>query len=129
MKKLLSIILLGLIFSSCAHKNSAYTPEQQALHEKIKAALDSNTFKFRSCYQSELDKSKKPKDLEGSIELKFNVGEEGKVLSSDVTSKDVKDGITLRCMKIILDEIQFPRPIEGKSYDVFQPVNLRPINK
>lgn len=124
MKMIMPLLLLGLLLSSCAHEKSPYTPEQDALAEKIKSALDANIPKFRSCYLSELEKSKNGKKLKGKVEARFKVGEDGSVLSSSVTSEEIKDGITLRCMKIILDEIKFPKPIEGKSYEVSQPINM-----
>lgn len=123
MKALTALILLTL--ASCAHETYQANPESGVNPEDIKTALNAHVPKFRSCYQAELDEGN-PSRIKGQVVLSFSVSDKGRVTQSNVQSSDIKDGPALKCMKLVLDEIQFPVPLKGKTYNVNQPMNLWP---
>lgn len=77
---------------------------------------------FRYCYQSELIKNS---SLSGTINLNFSLNGKGKVVNSNVVSKNgefSKKG--LNCMDGVLKMIPFPAPKGGGQVDVRQPLNF-----
>jgi hypothetical protein len=123
-KKMLIAFFMSLVLASCAHEAPEYLEETGIHPGEISVILNNHKPQFKSCFQSELDTSKKPKDLQGKVNLKFSVNDKGRVAKSEIQSDDIKEGLALRCMKIILDDIQFPIPLKGKTYDVSQPINF-----
>lgn len=78
---------------------------------------------FRHCYQQEL--AQNSEDIKGVVDLGFRIGENGKVVSTDIKARDSrfsKKG--LDCMGQVLKIIDFPRPKGGGVVDVRQPLNF-----
>lgn len=90
--------------------------------EEIRKILERHLPQFRHCYQKELDKVK---TLKGLIDLEFTIGKDGKVVKTDIKSKDggfSNDGVG--CLSAVLKFIQFPSPKGGGVVDVRQPLNF-----
>ncbi len=94
--------------------------------DAISRLLRDHIPQFRSCYQSELDRSGKPEGFQGVINLRFLIGNEGHVQKSSVTSSDITSDKVRDCLKNVLDGIRFPTPRGGSTVEVNQPMNLYP---
>jgi hypothetical protein len=125
-KKMLIAFFMSLVLASCAHEAPKYDAETGIYPGDVSVILNNHKSQFRSCFQSELDTSKRPEDLQGKANLKFTVNDKGRITKSEIQSDDIKEGLAIRCMKIILDDMQFPIPFKGKTYDVSQPINFYP---
>lgn len=116
-------IFMVLILASCAHKEHKFDPKAE-FRRDIEVVLNNNIPKFRSCFQSELEATKRRVGVQGRANFIFTVNKKGNVSKSEITSDDIKDGLGFRCMKIILDSLVFPVPAKSDSYDVTQPINF-----
>lgn len=90
--------------------------------EEIRKILEKHLPQFRHCYQRELDRVK---TLKGLIDLEFTIGKEGRVVKTDIKSKEggfSNDGVG--CLSSVLKIIQFPSPKGGGIVDVRQPLNF-----
>jgi hypothetical protein len=77
---------------------------------------------FRYCYQNELIKNP---NLSGTINLNFTLNGKGKVVKSNVISKNGEfSNKGLSCMDGVLKMIPFPAPKGGGQVDVKQPLNF-----
>jgi len=77
---------------------------------------------FRYCYQNELIKNA---SLSGTINLNFTLNGKGKVVKSNVVSKNGEfSSKGLSCMDGVLKMIPFPAPKGGGQVDVKQPLNF-----
>lgn len=128
-KKMLMAFFMSLVLASCAHETPEYLTETGINPGEISVILNKHAPQFKSCFESELNIIKKPEELQGKVNLKFSVNDKGRITKSEIQSNDIKEGLALRCMKIILDDIQFPIPLKGKTYDVSQPMNFYPHKK
>lgn len=117
--------LMIVLLSSCAHKTSQVIPENGVNPGDITTALNKHVPQFRNCYQEELNEGH-PKRIQGKATLMFTVNDEGRVTQSNVQSSEIADGPAMKCMKLVLDGIQFPIPFKGKTYSVTQPMNFWP---
>lgn len=90
----------------------------------VRKLLREHVPQFRYCYQKELDVYKNPDSLKGILNIKFFIGAEGRVSSSEITSDEINSDKVLSCIKNVLNGIQFPIPIAGKSVEINQPLNL-----
>lgn len=124
MNKVITALMIVAI-SSCAHKTSPVTVDNGVNPADISTALNKHVPQFRNCYQEELSEGQ-PKRIQGQAVLMFTVNDEGRVSQSNVQSSEMADGPAMKCMKVVLDGIQFPVPLKGKTYSVTQPMNFWP---
>ncbi len=94
--------------------------------EVIRRLLRDNIPQFRSCYQKELDVASAPEGFQGVMNLRFFIGNEGRVQKSAITSDEIPSDGVRKCMKNVLEGIKFPAPRGGRSVEVYQPINLYP---
>lgn len=94
--------------------------------DAIRRILREHIPQFRYCYQQELDTNKNPDNLQGRMNLKFKIGGNGRVTSSEITSEEISSDKVRDCMKNVLQGIQFPAPGGTKTVDVNQPISLYP---
>lgn len=92
--------------------------------DEIRRLLREHIPQFQYCYQSELDRSKSAENLQGRINFRFKIGGEGRVISSEITSKEIASDKVRDCIKDVLQGIQFPKPRGGKIVEVAQPMSL-----
>ncbi|MEA9358350.1 AgmX/PglI C-terminal domain-containing protein [Bacteriovorax sp. PP10] len=125
-KKIISIFFMAVLLASCAHEKYEVDPITGINPGDIRDTLRDNVSKFRRCYESQLDSSKTPRELEANATFKFVVNEKGSVGKSEVKSSDIQSAQALICMKNILEGLKFPAAINAKSYEVTQPMNFYP---
>jgi hypothetical protein len=94
--------------------------------EAIKRILREHVPAFRYCYQKELDASQN-ESLKGRINLKFVIGQNGKVKKSEIVSEEISSDKVKGCIKNVLDGIQFPET--SKTVSINQPMNLSAVRK
>lgn len=94
--------------------------------DEIRRLLREHIPQFRYCYQGELDKAKNPDGLQGRINFRFKIGGDGKVFSSNISSDEITSDSVRDCIKNVLHGIQFPKPANGKTVEVSQPMNFYP---
>lgn len=91
--------------------------------ELLRRILQEYLPQFRHCYQQELESVSE--DLEGVIDLKFRIGQNGSVSKINVKPKDAKfTQKGTNCMASVLKLIKFPKPKGGGVVDVKQPLNF-----
>ena len=120
MKKILLLSLLaGCASQPLIENNGKMTINPEFIREK----LHDNISEFRQCYKKELDTNS---ELNGSINLKFTILDNGNVSNSEITSDNIKSSIIFDCMKAVSNEIHYPATHNGQSTTVNQPINLYP---
>lgn len=94
--------------------------------DDIRRILRDHIPQFRSCYQSELDRTNKPDGLQGRVTFKFSIGGVGNVTKSEIHSEEISSDSVRGCIKNVLHGIRFPSPGAGNTIDVSQPMNFYP---
>lgn len=94
--------------------------------EAIRRILREHIPQFRYCYQSELDKSNKPGDLSGILQLNFTIGMTGKTISQNLIGDANFTGAIKECVGNVLKGIQFPQPKGSGNVEVKQSINFYP---
>lgn len=120
--KFINTITLAFVLTSCAHTYKVH--ELPPTPENIRMVLRDSAGKFKSCYQSGIEKARKTKAISGTVIMKFHVDTKGRVSKADVQSNDFKSQLAFDCMKIILTDTEFPHAKSSGGYDVTQPMNV-----
>ncbi|MFZ4713883.1 MAG: AgmX/PglI C-terminal domain-containing protein [Bacteriovoracaceae bacterium] len=94
--------------------------------ETIRALLREHIPQFRRCYQSELDRNKKPDEITGILYLNFVIGASGRVISSNVKGDQIFNASVKDCVTNVLQGIPFPAPKGSGNVEVKQPINFYP---
>jgi hypothetical protein len=103
-------------------KRSLSNIDPNAIRQAIRDALP----QFKSCYQSELERSKEPNGFQGVLNLNFKIGGNGRVKTSSITSDEIKSDKVRDCMDNVLRGIDFPAPGGTATVEVNQPIYLYP---
>jgi hypothetical protein len=92
----------------------------------IRSILREHIPQFRYCYQSELDRNKKPGEISGILYLNFVIGASGRVISTNLKGDSIFNGDIKNCVNDVLKGIQFPAPKGSGNVEVKQPINFYP---
>lgn len=87
-----------------------------------------NVGNIQFCYQRYLNRTKAKRPEQGPIKLEFSILKNGHVEYVKVKSSKIKNLKVKGCIVKAVTRIQFPSHKE-KEYLVFQPFNLRPVQK
>lgn len=90
----------------------------------IRQILVENIPRFRDCYQSVLDRSKRA--FNGIVRLNFIIGASGYVTKAGVDSMSTLPSAVKGCVVNVLRRIPFPEPAGGGVVEVNQPMNFYP---
>lgn len=93
----------------------------------IRNSLKENIPQLRYCFQHVLTNSKSQTALQGSINLNFEIGTNGRATQVTVTSGEFDSVKVFDCMKNVIDGVQFEIPADGKTLKINQPITLYPI--
>lgn len=122
MKNILKIACVALLVSSCA---SNQAPEPPLTPDVIRTILIQNIKHFRECYTSHLNE-RELKNQNGYVKLVFTINPNGDVIESKVTDQDYYSKELNSCLRNEVLKLKFPRPLEGGTVEVKQPMNLYP---
>lgn len=121
--KLYTFIILSLLFSLSFF---ASAKQKKAEKDVVRTRLDENITKMKGCYNKALNKSTKGFDFI-SI-LNFEIDKNGKSQNIVVkSSKKIEDSQFFNistCIKNIVKEISFSKPLKSKLVKVSQPINF-----
>lgn len=91
--------------------------------ELLRKILQQYLPQFRHCYQQEL--AYNSEDIQGIVDLNFEISGAGKVGKIDVVAKDDRfSSKGINCMTKVLSIIDFPKPKGGGRVAVRQPLNF-----
>ncbi|MFN8369342.1 MAG: AgmX/PglI C-terminal domain-containing protein [Bacteriovoracaceae bacterium] len=90
----------------------------------IRRILREHIPQFRYCYQKDLDRTKS--EVEGVIDLNFNIGASGSVSKAGVKGSTPISTDVQSCVINVLKGIQFPEPPGRGEVEVRQPINFYP---
>lgn len=112
------LLSLALILTSCATKKADYTltSGQDVIKKNLRSAIP----QIRNCYGSGASSTKNVK-----LNTLFVINEVGNVASLKI-SKNSLDKRTLKCIRIQIMLLKFPRPLGSKTVEVKQPFHLYP---
>ena len=110
-------LLVLLLISACASKPKEPTDE-------IRRVLLENVPSFRNCYLVAVPK----KDItySGIVKLRFVINASGKVESPKVEVTETLPPNFISCLTDVLAKLEFPKPANGGTIEVGQPMNFYP---
>jgi len=114
----------GKGISAIAVSNSDMVLEGGVSKYAINATIAKYLNQVRRCYESEL---KNHPDLQGLVEMSFEINATGKLNFSKVNKTTLNNSIVETCISSKMMDWQFPQPKGGVNVPVKYPFMLRPV--
>lgn len=93
-------------------------------NDVIRTVLLENLPKFRSCYVDEATKTNI--SYKGVVHLRFMINSQGAVEGPQVNAENEIPESIKNCVVNTMTQLQFPKPLNGGSVEVKQPMNFYP---
>ena len=89
----------------------------------VKRAISRRRNQIRACYEAELLRDR---DLEGSVQVKLTIGQDGKVSDFYVTKNTTGKAEIPRCLEHKLRDLEFPAFDQCEQVVINHPFNFHP---